>query len=61
MFAILCLVLTEIPIWNNGSDQIQRWTSPLQKIRDERVNTGTVIDSNAHCRVYFLIARAYFI
>ena len=25
-------------IWNNGSDQIQRWKSPFQKLRDERVN-----------------------
>ena len=31
---ILFGFLTETPIWNNGSDQIWRWKSPLQKFRD---------------------------
>ena len=29
--------MTETPIWNNGSDQIERWKSPLQKLRGESV------------------------
>ena len=30
--------VTEIPICNNGCVQIQRWKSPFQKLRGERVN-----------------------
>ena len=26
------------PVWNNGSDQNERWESPLQKLGDEMVN-----------------------
>ena len=37
LFAILLLILTEIPICNNECVQIQRWKSPCRKIGDERV------------------------
>ena len=30
-------LLTETPIYNNGYVQIQRWKSPFQKLRYERV------------------------
>ena len=33
------LISPEIPVWNNGYDQIQGWKSPLQKLRDERVKS----------------------
>ena len=35
------LILNDTPIWNNGSDHIQSWKSPLQKLRDERVKDLT--------------------
>ena len=34
------LILTATPIWNNGSDQIQRWKGLSQKLGDERVNAN---------------------
>ena len=41
--------LTETSIWNNGSDNIQRWKSPLQKLGDERVKSGC---NNMACMLY---------
>ena len=29
----LCGFILTVPIWNNGSDQIQRWKSPFQKLK----------------------------
>ena len=38
LFAIQFRFLTETPIRNNSSDQLQRRKSLLQKLRDDRVN-----------------------
>ena len=43
MFAVLFLYLTETHIWDNGSDQIQGWMSPLQKLRDETFMKGLML------------------
>ena len=37
LLAIPLQFLSETPIRNNISDQVQSWKSPLQKVRDERV------------------------
>ena len=37
LFATLIWFWIETPYWNNGTDQIQRWESPFQKLMDEKI------------------------
>ena len=47
LFTILFWFLTDTPYWNSGSDQIQRWKSPLiQKLGTEKVNSGILLYLN---------------
>ena len=43
-----CRFLTVDPIFNNGSDQIQRWKSVPQKLRDDMVKRGIVFSWIRH-------------
>ena len=45
------LTHSETPIWNHGSNQIQRWKNPFQKHRDERVVCNN--------RCIFCLAKIY--
>ena len=37
-------VLTETPVFTNGTVQIQRWKSPLQKLRGGRVKVCVYLE-----------------
>ena len=43
------IFLADIPICNNGCVQIQRWKSPVQKLRVERVNILNIWEHGIAC------------